>query len=387
MAETDDDYTYSVAWIDLLSTRPLAGPRGADAGRACAVLRPSGSAARQCARLRSGATLVTAPRSCPNGLVNKVSIRAFNELWFRKAPAIADGQLQTISAFFHPLDAVRDWNRMYGSTGLRAVPVRRAVRGRGRAAGDGRQDLRGRPGVVPRRAEAVRPGQPRPAVVSRCLVGPWRSTCRRRPRLVGLLDHLDQLVTCGRRPHLPRQGLAGHRRTPSPPCIATSRRSAPFGGASIPTASSSPTSPAARTLTAPEGTPHDRRPRLAPVSARARRHQRHRPGDRGDGGPDTAAACGSSSPPAHPPDAPRRPNGSSRSAAMWRCSTSTPATPPPHPAVIAAARAGGDIDVALVAFGVLGDPEAGLAGARQRRSSWPRSTTSARSAAGSRSPT
>jgi len=46
------------------------------------------------------------------------SIRAFNELWFRKAPRHRENNVQSITGFFHPLDAVGGWNRIYGSNGF-----------------------------------------------------------------------------------------------------------------------------------------------------------------------------------------------------------------------------------------------------------------------------
>jgi decaprenylphospho-beta-D-ribofuranose 2-oxidase len=39
-------------------------------------------------------------------------------VWFRKAPARRRDELQTIPTFFHPLDMVGRWNRVYGPAGF-----------------------------------------------------------------------------------------------------------------------------------------------------------------------------------------------------------------------------------------------------------------------------
>ena len=55
----------------------------------------------------------------PPGLINRCTVAAGNQAWFRKAPRHRCGELQTIGQFFHPLDGIRNWNRVYGPGGLR----------------------------------------------------------------------------------------------------------------------------------------------------------------------------------------------------------------------------------------------------------------------------
>ena len=38
--------------------------------------------------------------------------------WYRKAPKHRVGELQNITQFFHPLDLVGEWNRVYGPNGF-----------------------------------------------------------------------------------------------------------------------------------------------------------------------------------------------------------------------------------------------------------------------------
>lgn len=114
---SDDEYTYSVAWFDSLRT-------GASMGRA--VLTRGASARREDLprKLRrrplafDAPQLLSAPPIFPPGLVNRATITAFNELWYRKAPKRKRGEIQNITQFFHPLDLVGEWNRVYGPRGF-----------------------------------------------------------------------------------------------------------------------------------------------------------------------------------------------------------------------------------------------------------------------------
>ena len=61
---------------------------------------------------------MTVPDVFPPGLLNLATVAAFNELWYRKSPKLKRNQLQSIPTFFHPLDAVGGWNRIYGPRGF-----------------------------------------------------------------------------------------------------------------------------------------------------------------------------------------------------------------------------------------------------------------------------
>jgi decaprenylphospho-beta-D-ribofuranose 2-oxidase len=117
MDETDADYDYTVAWIDLVAGGRSLGRSVLDSGRFARrdELDPH---ERDPLAFEPNLFLPTPPWA-PSGLLNRLSIRAFNELWFRKAPRQRLGQLWTISQFFHPLDMFGDrWNRMYGRRGF-----------------------------------------------------------------------------------------------------------------------------------------------------------------------------------------------------------------------------------------------------------------------------
>ena len=63
--------------------------------------------------------LLAVPPVVPaRGVVSHLTMAAFNELWFRKAPVRRVAQIVSISRYFHPLDFVGSWNRLYGGRGF-----------------------------------------------------------------------------------------------------------------------------------------------------------------------------------------------------------------------------------------------------------------------------
>ncbi|WP_142107410.1 FAD-binding oxidoreductase [Pseudonocardia cypriaca] len=114
---SDDTYGYSAAWFDTTTT-------GAQLGRAVLTRGSLATVDQLPAKLRSdplkfdAPQLLTFPDVFPSGLANRYTLRAFSELWYRKAPKRQRGSIQNITAFYQVLDLFGDWNRVYGSRGF-----------------------------------------------------------------------------------------------------------------------------------------------------------------------------------------------------------------------------------------------------------------------------
>lgn len=114
MVEADSRYRYSVAWVDSLH----AGGRGVLTCGDHAPAEQLPQAQRGDPLAYDPRALAAAPPFLPGGLLNKLTVRAFNEAWYRKAPKHREAELQAIAPYFHPLDGVQDWNRIYGPGGF-----------------------------------------------------------------------------------------------------------------------------------------------------------------------------------------------------------------------------------------------------------------------------
>jgi len=118
MSHGDDDHRYSVAWADLLATGSRLGRSVLWRGDHTTLAElPSKDAAH--ALRYEPRHLASVPPVVPSfGFVNRLSSTLFNELWFRKEPRRKEGSRKSIPSYFHPLDAIGSWNRLYGDGGF-----------------------------------------------------------------------------------------------------------------------------------------------------------------------------------------------------------------------------------------------------------------------------
>jgi decaprenylphospho-beta-D-ribofuranose 2-oxidase len=116
METGDDGYDYSVAWIDPMASGCHLGRSVLTRGRFArsGELDPTD----RDPLAYDPKMLAGLPPMLPSGLINRLSVRAFNELWYRRAPVRRRDELQSIATFFHPLDMVDHWNRIYGVRGF-----------------------------------------------------------------------------------------------------------------------------------------------------------------------------------------------------------------------------------------------------------------------------
>ena len=127
MTEGDEDYTYSVAWFDAVTTGRHMGRAVLTRGNK-ATLSDLDAKKRRDPLKFVAPSFGTIPEVFPNRMVNGVTAKAFSEFWYRKAPKHRVGELQNITAFFHPLDIVARVEPGLRPARVPAVPVRRAVR-------------------------------------------------------------------------------------------------------------------------------------------------------------------------------------------------------------------------------------------------------------------
>lgn len=110
--EASAGWTYTVAWVDcltggrnlgrcLLTRGELAEPDQLPAGLLPQHKRPK-----------------RVPVDLPTWVLNRWSMRAFNTLYYHLAPTQPRLAIVDLDSFFYPLDALLEWNRIYGRNGF-----------------------------------------------------------------------------------------------------------------------------------------------------------------------------------------------------------------------------------------------------------------------------
>ena len=105
--EANSSSTYSVAWIDCLST-------GQHLGRSVLMVGEYSDSGGLDLAIKAP---IAVPFHTPAALLNGVTMRAFNTTYWSKA---AHNKSQTIPLlpYFYPLDAIGGWNKLYGKAGF-----------------------------------------------------------------------------------------------------------------------------------------------------------------------------------------------------------------------------------------------------------------------------
>ena len=109
-AQSADDWEHTVAWIDCTSGSAGTNTRGLFSR---ANWLPAGPLVAH-----SEKTLANLPLEAPSNLINPVTLRAFNTLYYAAGRRKSGVQIVDYAPFFYPLDAILNWNRAYGKNGF-----------------------------------------------------------------------------------------------------------------------------------------------------------------------------------------------------------------------------------------------------------------------------
>jgi len=105
-AESESNYDYTVAWVD------CAGPA---AGRGV-FMRANHATTDVAAGPAAPQRRLAMPFTPPLSLINHATLRAFNAAYFHRHRT--GRSIQHYDPYFYPLDAIGNWNRIYGPRGF-----------------------------------------------------------------------------------------------------------------------------------------------------------------------------------------------------------------------------------------------------------------------------
>ncbi|MBI3691843.1 MAG: FAD-binding oxidoreductase, partial [Mycolicibacterium aromaticivorans] len=113
---SDDKYTYSSAWFDLISPPPKLGRAAVSRGSLAKLDQLPAKLAKDPLKF-DAPQLLTVPDIFPISAMNKLSFSAIGEVYYRLGGTY-QGKIMNLSQFYHMLDLVSGWNNAYGPAGF-----------------------------------------------------------------------------------------------------------------------------------------------------------------------------------------------------------------------------------------------------------------------------
>jgi decaprenylphospho-beta-D-ribofuranose 2-oxidase len=105
------EWPYTVGWIDGLA-------RGADVGRGILMRGRHATRTEAGDRAPRAPWPLRVPFDAPEWLLNPLFMRWFNRLYYRWHGGLLKRRVVSYDSFFYPLDAIGQWNRLYGRRGF-----------------------------------------------------------------------------------------------------------------------------------------------------------------------------------------------------------------------------------------------------------------------------
>jgi FAD/FMN-containing dehydrogenase len=116
--EESEEWPYSVAWIDCITTGKSMGRGLLTRGEHAALADLKKPVQQQNPLVPKPPLKLPVPFTFPNFALNKLTMRIFNILYYHKQLSPVVRSVVSYNSFFYPLDAISNWNRIYGSRGF-----------------------------------------------------------------------------------------------------------------------------------------------------------------------------------------------------------------------------------------------------------------------------
>lgn len=115
--EESESWTYTVAWIDCLQKGKNIGRSILMRGEHAYRHELSGNDAKSPLVLKKKFS-PTVPFYFPSFVLNSLTVQLFNLLYYKKQAKKELKNFTDYETFFYPLDAINDWNKIYGKSGF-----------------------------------------------------------------------------------------------------------------------------------------------------------------------------------------------------------------------------------------------------------------------------